>query len=211
MIEGNTVERYPNSESLSRGLADSEETAFQEFARIFGRRLRAYFVANGLHAGDAEALAVSCVTDICLKASRYRSRPDGSFEAWVFTLARHALADFRRRRLTTIPLTDCIENVARLEFGGELPNPLLVDAVWRGVESLPSGDQEIIRLRNLEGDRSYSEIGEVLAISEGAARARHLRATRKLKELLENDPVIQQLISRGARRAEGARNERDES
>jgi RNA polymerase sigma factor (sigma-70 family) len=203
----NILERYPNSESLSRGLADSEEQAFQYFSCTFGPRLRAYFIAKGLQGSDAEALAVSCVTDISLKASRYQSRPDGSFEAWVFTLARHALADLRRREVATVPLAAWIETADRPERLEDPSDSAVADAVWRGVRTLPPSDREIIVLRDLEGERSYSEIGERLAISEGAARARHLRATRKLKELLENDLVIQQLVSRGARRMEGVKDE----
>lgn len=47
---------------------------------------------------------------------------------------------------------------------------------------LKSADQEILRMIDFEG-RSYAEVAELLAINEGAARARHMKALRRLKKL----------------------------
>jgi RNA polymerase sigma-70 factor (ECF subfamily) len=183
-------------EELPQRLAALDEGAFREFAALFGPRLRALFVRRGLSTTDAEDLAMSCVTDISLKIDRYDPERGGHFAAWVFTLARHALADWWRkhRAIDMLP-----ESLAAPE--GELLMDSatvsgVVDAVREAVAQLPEPDRHLLRLRDLERNEPYSEIARQLGIRTETARVRHLRSLRKLRSLLESDSRIQPLLSR---------------
>jgi RNA polymerase sigma-70 factor, ECF subfamily len=52
---------------------------------------------------------------------------------------------------------------------------------------LPATDREILSMRHLE-QMETAEIAASLAISQGAARVRHLRALQRLRDLLEASP-----------------------
>ena len=88
-------------EDLPVRLRNTEPAAFEEFAEYFGPRFRGLFLGKGLPPDEAEDLAATCITDIQLKVDRYRQIPRGSFKAWVFVLARHALADWYRAKQRT--------------------------------------------------------------------------------------------------------------
>jgi RNA polymerase sigma-70 factor (ECF subfamily) len=176
-------------------MSAAEDQAFQEFAQIFGPRLRAFLISRGLTVSDAEDLAISCVTDISLRIEKYRPQAEGGFEAWVFTLARHFLADWWRHHKVTEPLPDNLEAPVSFEEKAE-PNESIVSAVRQAVAQLSETDQLIVRLRYLEEERSFAEIGELLGIQEGTARVRLSRALKHLEPVLKKDHRISDFLKR---------------
>ena len=177
-------------EELVARMTALEDRAYREFAGMFGPRLRSFFLAHGLSISDAEDLAANCVTDIALKVNRYKYVQGGSFKAWVFTLARHALADWWRKHIPTVQLLD---DVAADETD---PNMEVVVAVREAVAQLPETDQSIVMLRDLAEEHTYAEIGELLSIRPGTVRVRHFRALKRLESILEIDPRIKRLLER---------------
>ena len=55
------------------------------------------------------------------------------------------------------------------------------------LEQLAPHDREILVMRNLE-QLPIAEIAEVLGLSEGAVKVRHLRALRRLRTVLVESP-----------------------
>jgi len=155
--------------------------------------LRALFIRSGLSTTEAEDLAVSCVTDIALKAGQYHQVPGGSFAAWVFTIARHALASWWRKNRSTEELPD---DLVAPEPGPEEAATVsaIVAAVREAVAKLPEADQRLLRLRDLESREPYAEIARQMSLQIETTRVRHLRALQKLRTLLEADPRIQPLL-----------------
>jgi RNA polymerase sigma-70 factor (ECF subfamily) len=182
-------------EKLARRMVASEDQAYREFGAIFGPRFRAFFLKHGLTGSDAEDLAISCITDIALKVKKYKSTKDGSFEAWVFTIARNTLVDWWRKHQATVPLTDDLSTENLL--GGELkPNINVVLAVRDATAQLSKTDQAVIQLRELGVEHSYDEIGEHLGIRPETARVRHFRALKRLASILKRDPRIRNFLDR---------------
>lgn len=85
-------------ERIALGLKTLDPEAYDEFADHFGPRFKGFFVQNGLSCGEAEDLAVSCITDIARVVSRYQQLAKGGFQDWAFAIARKSLADWRRER-----------------------------------------------------------------------------------------------------------------
>jgi len=180
-------------EDLASRMGASDEQAFQEFAEQFGPQIRAFFMSKGLRAADAEDLAVSSVTDICLRVEKYEYQEDGGFEGWVFTLARHFLADWRRSYPVVEALPDDLEDPGPVPEKTKKRRTAIV-AVRQAVKQLSETDQLVLRLRYLEEERSFNEIGDILGIKPGAARTRHSRALAHLKTVVNSDHRITDVL-----------------
>ena len=181
-------------EGLAARMAAFQESAYVEFSDTFGPRLRAFFVRKGLSAADAEDLAVSCVTDIALKVDKYDSQARGTFEGWVFIVARNYMIDWLRARYASEPLPETL--AASPTFNEEEAIDLNVaQAVTDAMSSLSTSDHSIIKLRYFSGEQDFGEIAAELGITREAARVRHSRAIRKLRTILESDERIRHRTS----------------
>jgi RNA polymerase sigma factor (sigma-70 family) len=174
-------------EDLPARLRSTEPAAFEEFAEYFGPRFRGLFLGKGLPPDEAEDLAATCVTDIQLKVDRYRQLPRGSFKAWVFVLARHALADWYRAKQRTPTRRPPSEVALNVDVEVVLADATAILAVQEAIATLPRALREVVTLRDLGPQMTYQQIGERLSIKEGTARVRHLRALRQLRVQLESD------------------------
>lgn len=178
-------------ESLATRLVALEEDAYREFARLFGFRLRAFFLKRGLSETEAEDLSVNCVTDIALKVEKYHSLEGGCFEAWVFTLAKHALSDWRRRHEETLPLDDERLSAADDEIAA---NVSIIAAINQAIPQLAEKDQLLIRLRYFGEEHTYADIGQHLGLNANAVKVRHFRALKRLEMILREDPRISKIL-----------------
>jgi RNA polymerase sigma-70 factor, ECF subfamily len=181
-------------EDLPIRMSAAEEQAYQEFSDNFGPRLRAFFISKGLRSSDAEDLAVSSVSDIAMRVEKYQSREDGGFEAWVFTVANNLLVDWWRGHPETESLPDNLEAADSLAEE-VVPNKAIVLAVRHGMEQLSETDQQIIRLRYLDRQDSFAEIGKLLGIEPGTARVRLHRALEHLEAVLKEDTRITNFLT----------------
>jgi RNA polymerase sigma-70 factor, ECF subfamily len=131
-----------------------------------------------------------------------RSRPV-PLSVWLRQIACERLADVHRlhirsqRRSVTreepggIPLPDesVVQLAKRLLASGTSPSRRMIRDEGRqelraALASLPERDREILVMRHLE-QLDNTEIAAVLGITEGAVRVRHVRALRRLRELLD--------------------------
>jgi RNA polymerase sigma-70 factor (ECF subfamily) len=196
-VAGSTL---PTRDLATRMLA-LEDEAFKEFGRVFGPKLRTYFLHRGLSTTDAEDLAKSCVTDIALKVSKYQPREDAVFAAWVFSLGRNYVADWWRAHKTTEPLHDNFpaEEPSEPDCDEQAVHSEVTVAVREALAELGETSSTIIQLRDLGVEHSYQEIGERLGITPEAARVRHFRALRQLEARLVKDPRIDRYLQRNRR------------
>jgi RNA polymerase sigma-70 factor (ECF subfamily) len=133
---------------------------------------------------------------------RHRPLP---FYPWLRQLALERLLVMHRRHIQaqkrsvtreegqSLPLTDesTLELADRLLAGGGTPmGDLLRDELQRRVHEalagLGSRDREVLVLRHLE-QLSTRETAAVMQISEGAVKARHLRALRRFRGLMAGE------------------------
>jgi RNA polymerase sigma-70 factor (ECF subfamily) len=112
---------------------------------------------------------------------RYEDR--GKLGAWLKQVAtRMTLMRLRtQRRRREIPIDSAGNDSAMTVTVVENDASLIEQAVL----SLPESQREVFVLRQLEG-YAYDEIGDLLAITPGAARVRYLRALRKIRQQLEH-------------------------
>ena len=132
----------------------------------------------------------------------YRSRGEyqgtGRFRAFLFTIARRLVIDWRRRQnamwLEDSEALDTLQAPERAEHRAEARD--VADRVDAAIQRLPASQREIVLLSRYAA-LSADEIAEVTGSTPGAVRVGLHRALRRLRELIEPDE------SSGAR--EGAR------
>ena len=101
---------------------------------------------------------------------------------WLITIA-HNLIRQRFRQQQARPLeVELDRDVAVAEDVDDGPS---IDDLVRALQKIPPTQRQALVLRELEG-RSYSEIGELLGVSQSALEALIFRARRSLAEELEN-------------------------
>jgi RNA polymerase sigma-70 factor (ECF subfamily) len=140
---------------------------------FFQRRTRDPEVAADL---TAETFAAAMVA-----RGRYQART-ATASAWLFSIAQHKLADYRRRgsaedrmraRLGMEPVPVSHEDADMIRWLGE-------EVAAQMVEDLPADQREAIRAHVLE-DRDYAEIARSQQLSEATIRKRVSRGLRALR------------------------------
>ncbi len=119
------------------------------------------------------------------------------FYPWLRQLAWQRLVDLHRQHIQAkkrsvtleLPNPSSRELANRLVKSGTAPSARLMKKelaarVQANLEQLGESDREILVLRYLE-QLTSREIASVLGIKEPAVKMRHLRALRRLRELLE--------------------------
>lgn len=150
-----------------------------------------YFFANKVD-GDIDDLVQNTLL-ACVK-SRERFRGQSSFRTYLFTIARHELYGYLRRRKKSRDRLDY--SVSSLMDLGITPRSRLArnqkyHLLLRALRSLPVEQQVLLELRYWE-DMGIPELADVFAIAEDATYARLSRARKSLRthlaQLLDKTP-----------------------
>lgn len=135
--------------------------------------------------GDRTA-AEDLVQDIFVRILRYRAsfRDEGSFETWLYRIARNARADYFRQRTTLDPLDEAAHQqpapgpgpARRLEADRERSR------LRRALMLLREDKRELLVLARYQ-DMRYEQIAEILGVEIGTVKVRVHRAVRELREI----------------------------
>ncbi|MDP8904001.1 MAG: RNA polymerase sigma factor [Chloroflexota bacterium] len=119
---------------------------------------------------------------------RFRERaeaPHSSFRVWLFQIARHTLANERRRarRHPEAPLELALGVPAGDDVAGTVGRREELLRAWRAIEELPAERRQALTLR-LVHEMNAADIAAVLGRSEGAVRVLVHRALRSVARRL---------------------------
>lgn len=198
----------PSTEALLERASQGDEPARQRLLERFRRQLRQLIAARLDSRLAARVDASDVVQETLIDAARrmdeyFKDRPL-PFLAWLGQIANERVIDTHRRHLAAQRRSVARESrprnesdppdtlALRLEADGTSPSGHLLrkerhDRLKAALELLPARDREVLVLRHLE-QRGPSEIAERLGISEGAAKARLLRALMRLRSVMEGPP-----------------------
>jgi RNA polymerase sigma-70 factor (ECF subfamily) len=199
----------PDTEELLRRADRGDAEACDELLRRHRDRLRK-MIAWRLDRRLAPRVDPSdVVQEVLLEASRkmdryLRERPLPFFP-WLRSLAGEHLATLHRRHvrarkrsilreepgLLDLPDESAAELAARLATSSTSPTQRalqheLRERIRQALARLSERDREVLVLRNLE-QLSVADTAEVLGISAGAVKVRHLRALERLRVLLNEN------------------------
>ncbi len=145
----------------------------------YKNRLLSYFLK--LTNGDQE-ISQDLIQIVFCKIIEHREeyRGAGSFESWLFTIARNCGRDYFRKKnvvkwvdegnVAFLP-DDTFDNISRQEQ---------YQQVYLAISRLKARDKEIIALAMFKG-LQYSVIAGILGISEGAVKNRVSRSIERFK------------------------------
>lgn len=185
------------------GVASEREEAWRALVDRYGRRVFALARSRVGSAELAEEIAQAVFAQLAMslaagdsRAERYEER--GKFEAWLMRIAMNKVHDAGRATRRSRRAADGLRLVRTdSEIRGEDPEGAAeafaglrerddsVATLRRAVARLGDRDREVIALRH-HGEMGFKEIAEVLREPLGTVLARHHRALKKLRDLMES-------------------------
>jgi len=167
---------------------NGDRAAFAELYDTHVDSVYRYLLYRVREPSDAEDLCSEVFTRAFANIHRYRWQGK-SFLAWLYTIARNAVTDRRRRERPTVE----IDNAFALAEDGPTAHERAVhgeavDALRGAVRHLTTEQQEVLVLRFVE-NRSSREVAKMLGKNEGAIRALQFRALGRLRKLMREDPA----------------------
>ncbi|ABS27806.1 RNA polymerase, sigma-24 subunit, ECF subfamily [Anaeromyxobacter sp. Fw109-5] len=174
-----------NEEALMEAYVAGDAGAFERLFRSLAPSVHGFFVRSVGNGAVAEDLLQT--TFLKLHGARGSWRRGEPLRPWVFTIAGRVRIDWLRQQGREDHGSDAEElaDPAASPEGAE-------DAVLAGeragrvkaaLDRLPEVQRVVVYLHRYE-DLSFAEIGEVLGISEGAAKLRAFRAYGQLRVAL---------------------------
>lgn len=167
-----------------RAIAKGDREALTNLIERWQTRLINFFYRSTGNRADAEDLAQETFIELYRAAPRYEAR--GTFNAFVFTLARRRLIDsYRkqsRRPLDYLDPTDfaMTQQAEEADHSSEIE-----EAFHRALASLPDNHRDAILMLQQQG-LSYDEIAEALDASLSAVKTWIHRARTHLREELKD-------------------------
>jgi RNA polymerase sigma-70 factor (ECF subfamily) len=142
-----------------------------------GERLRAY-VSRRIDAADADDV----VQSVMLKLLEHRDRIGaGSVRAWLFTVARNAIAEHYRQKRPSVDVQDFVDDLPAHPTD---PVKSTLDALSVCLEpmlrALAPADADVLRKVDLEG-RSQTALATALGLPLSTVKSRVQRARTRLR------------------------------
>jgi RNA polymerase sigma-70 factor (ECF subfamily) len=153
--------------------------------QLFERYHVALFGFLSRMTGDRSA-AEDLVQDVFVRVLKYRGtyREGGSFETWLFRIARNARADhFRKRKpVESVPDEQLDGPSSAAGPAHQLERQREVNRLKRALLMLREDKRELIVLARYQGMR-HEAIAELLGVDTGAVKVRIHRAMKELREI----------------------------
>src|SRR5690606_16882154 len=156
---------------------------FQELYRAFFPKVYAYVAYRIGRTQDAEDVVSDVFTRVVQHIGEFRGQSESAFAAWIFRIARNAIADFFRRNGSVLEVWDELE-----EFHDDAtpPEGLIVQSedarlIRQLIGTLSPRRQQVILLKFFAGLRNR-EIAAVLDLDERSVASHLCRGLESLHQ-----------------------------
>jgi RNA polymerase sigma-70 factor, ECF subfamily len=179
----------PEFEDVLAAAAGGDEEAFGKLWRDLQPRLLRYF--RVVSPAIAEDLASETWLGVVRGIARF-SGGEPAFRAWVFTIARHELLDWRRRAarrgIEDLPANGLVEQAAPDDPAADALERLSTRAALAEVAALPPDQAEAIVLRVVAG-LGVDRVAAIMDKRPGTVRVLTHRGLRRLAQRLGADQI----------------------
>jgi len=167
-------------ERLIERAGGGDRRAAEQLITLYQQRIARFVIAQTQDAAHYEDLCQTVFVKMVLALPRLRA--SGSFESWLFQIARNVCRDHLRARTgwrrLFVSWQPAHESVSAPE-----PKPDDSEAIERGMAALPDAQQTILKL-SLDGTKSYEDMARLSGSSVSAVKSRLFRARENLRALL---------------------------
>jgi len=184
MPEAQTAHNDDIDSRCMRLIAEGDRKAFTNLVERWQTRLINFFYRSTGNRADAEDLAQDTFIELYRYASRYQSR--GTFNAFIFTLARRRMIDsYRKQARRPLEYLDPTDFAMQQQAEASDPSREIEEAFHRALASLPDNHRQAILLLQQQG-LSYEEIAQALDASLSAVKTWIHRARTHLRDELKD-------------------------
>jgi len=167
-----------------RALAEGDQAAFAQIVDRWQTRLINFFYRATGNRADAEDLAQETFIELNRAATRYQSQ--GTFSAFIFTLARRRLIDgYRKKARRPLEFVDPGEYFMQSQPEATDHTREIEEAFHRALTALPDNQRNAILMLQQQG-LSYDEIAQALDASVSAVKTWIHRARTHLRQELKD-------------------------
>lgn len=181
-------------EELLKLCAQKDEEAFSEIVAKYEKFVYSAVFAELKNADDAFDASQEVFIRLYNAADGFRG--ESSLKTWLWRMCKNCAYDYMRkhyknRAVSLVIPNDDEETANNIEIADkttpeeEFLRKEKIKAVRIAITKLSAEQQEVIVMRELL-EMSYSEISQILGISEGTVKSRISRGREHLKKLLEN-------------------------
>lgn len=167
-----------------RALARGDRTAFAQLVERWQGRLINFFYRSTGNRADAEDLAQETFIELHRAVFRYKAQ--GTFNAYIFTLARRRLIDsYRKKSRRPLDFVDPTEYFMQSQPENADHTSEIEEAFHRALSALPENQRNAILMLQQQGLR-YDEIAQSLDASVSAVKTWIHRARTHLRTELKS-------------------------
>ncbi len=184
--------------ALIRAAGGGDEDAWTRLVDLYARRVFALARSRRMSPEMAEEITQSVFATVATKLTAGEYTERGRFESWLFRVAMNRVRDEVRRRKRQAAPTEpgafaLDEAPESTPTGGDREE---LSRLRLAMEELGEADREIVELRH-HAQMSFKQIAEQLGEPMGTLLARHHRALKKLRDIMERQ-------NEGARKADAS-------
>ncbi len=179
------AEQAPDVAPLVRQAAAGDEDAWRRLASRYGRRLYALARSRLRSHELAEDIAQSVFTTLAEKLRAGDYHEEGRFEPWLFRIAMNRIRDEIRKRQTAAGAEHTLRAQARRDDDAPATEPDDLRRLRRALARLDPAEQDVIALRH-QAELPFAAIADLAGEPLGTLLARHHRALKKLRTILED-------------------------
>ncbi len=165
--------------------ARSDPTVFNQLYQAHVRPIYRYIFSKVGEVRQSEDLTAQVFLAALESLPRYRH--DGHFSAWLFSIARHKVADYFRTQPSEVPIDTNEGNSAPK---GDLLTTLIrseeTQRIAKLIQQLDEQDQELLRLRFV-AELNFGEIARLVHTNLDATKKRYYRLITHIRQQLELD------------------------
>lgn len=171
------------ADALALKSREGDREAFGRLYDIFSKRIYSYIYYRTLRRETAEDLTAAVFLKALEGLGGYDPGP-GGFAAWIYGIARNAIADHFRRESRVEYLEERGAGLWDLADGSDLALDAEMRDLWERVSPLLAGigaEQRGILVMRIWDGLSHAEIARILGKSEGACKMAYSRALASLR------------------------------
>ncbi len=161
---------------LVKSYKNGDEKAFDRLFEKYQGSVYSICYRYTRNDADTQELVQDIFVKIYRNLKKFNER--SKFFTWLYRIAVNTCISFKRKAHNEIEFDDATANPSTR-------NLILKKAIDDALAKLPGRQKMAFILRHYEG-YTFEEIGGIMGISTGAAKANHFQAVRKLRVLLRD-------------------------